>query len=123
MRALFERASSNEASGTCCFFAWSSRRRACSSRFDRSSTAFCFGGSTTDCWDYSGPGGGGSGGSLYLSADQLTLGTALVNAVAGAAGLGGASNGGAGGVGRIAVRYATGVTGTSTPAADVAVGQ
>jgi hypothetical protein len=85
-------------------------------------TAGCFGASTVVCWDYSGPGGGGAGGSLLLSSDQLTAGTSLVTAAAGAAGLGGSTSGGAGGVGRIAFRYATAVTGTSTPAADVAVG-
>jgi hypothetical protein len=50
------------------------------------------------------------------------MGPAAVTAVGGAAGLGGSSNGGAGGVGRVVVRYATSVTGTTTPVADVAVG-
>lgn len=86
-------------------------------------TAGCFGASTTNCWDYSGAGGGGAGGALYLSADVLSVGTSLVTAAAGAGGLGGSTNGGAGGVGRIVLRYATSVTGTSTPAANVAVGQ
>jgi hypothetical protein len=85
--------------------------------------AGCFGSSTTNCWDYSGPGGGGAGGSIYLSGGQLAVGTSLVTAVAGGGGFGGSSNGGAGGVGRIALRYATSITGTSTPAGDVAVGQ
>jgi hypothetical protein len=86
-------------------------------------TAGCSGSSTTSCWDFSGPGGGGAGGSIYLSGDQLAVGTSLVTAVAGGGGLGGSSNGGAGGVGRIALRYATTITGTSSPAGDVAVGQ
>jgi hypothetical protein len=85
-------------------------------------TAGCSGSSTTNCWDFSGAGGGGAGGSLYLSGNTVSVGTSLVSGVAGVAGLGGSTNGGAGGVGRIAVRYATTVTGTTTPAADVAVG-
>jgi hypothetical protein len=85
-------------------------------------TQGCFGNSTTACWDYSGAGGGGSGGSLYLYGATVTVGTSLVAATGGAAGLGGSTNGGAGGVGRIAIRYVTSVTGTTSPAADVAVG-
>jgi hypothetical protein len=85
-------------------------------------TAGCFGGSTTTCWDYSGAGGGGSGGSMYLSAGTVSMGASAVTAVAGAGGLGGSTNGGAGGVGRIVVRYVTSVTGTTTPLADVAIG-
>lgn len=81
--------------------------------------AGCFGGSITDCWDYSGAGGGGSGGSLYVVGHQLELGDSLVDASAGAAGLGGSTNGGVGGMGRIAVRYKTTLTGTSSPPADV----
>src|SRR6266496_3703196 len=38
-----------------------------------------------------------------------------------AVGLGGSVNGGTGGVGRIVVRYGTTVSGTTTPAADIAV--
>ncbi|HVV50023.1 MAG TPA: hypothetical protein VHO06_10225, partial [Polyangia bacterium] len=82
-------------------------------------TAGCFGSTTTSCWDFSGPGGGGAGGSIYLSGNQVSLGTSLVTAAAGAGGLGGESNGGTGGVGRIAVHYATSIAGTSTPAAAV----
>jgi hypothetical protein len=82
----------------------------------------CFGGSVVDCWDFSGPGGGGAGGSVYLSGGQLDVGTSLVTAAEGAAGLGGSTDGGAGGVGRVAFRYVTSITGTSTPAADVTVG-
>jgi formylglycine-generating enzyme required for sulfatase activity len=78
----------------------------------------CFGDPTSSCWDYSGPGGGGSGGSIYLSGDQVAIGASLVTAAAGAGGLGGESNGGDGGAGRIAVRYITSVSGNSTPAAD-----
>jgi hypothetical protein len=83
--------------------------------------AGCFGGSVTDCWDYSGAGGGGAGGSLYVSGDSLSLGDALVDAREGAAGLGGSTSGGKGGVGRIAVRYKTSLVGNSTPVADVAM--
>jgi hypothetical protein len=85
-------------------------------------TQGCFGSSTTTCWDYSGAGGGGSGGSLYLSGTTVSVGTSLVTTTGGAAGLGGSTNGGAGGVGRIAIRYTTSVTGTTSPAADVAIG-
>ncbi len=83
--------------------------------------AGCFGGSTEECWDYSGPGGGGAGGSLYLFGNHLTLGDELVDASGGAAGLGGSTNAGIGGVGRIAARYTTAIAGTSTPAAHVAM--
>jgi hypothetical protein len=81
----------------------------------------CFSMSTTECWDYSGPGGGGAGGSLLFSANQVDLGAALVSAEAGGGGQGGTSSGGAGGEGRIAVRYVTATTGTTTPASDLAV--
>lgn len=56
------------------------------------------GGSTTDCWDYSGPGGGGSGGTLALIT-ALASGPAI-SVDGGAGGLGGpAGNGGNGGRG------------------------
>jgi hypothetical protein len=85
-------------------------------------TPTCNGASTVDCWDYSGPGGGGAGGAVFLSAGQLTVGISLVTAVAGVGGVGGTTTGGAGGAGRIALRYITAITGTSSPAANVAVG-
>lgn len=34
----------------------------------------CRGGSTTSCYDYSGAGGGGSGGSLYLRGQVVNVG-------------------------------------------------
>jgi hypothetical protein len=83
--------------------------------------AGCFGESTTECWDYSGPGGGGAGGSLLLSANQIDVGNALVSADGGGPGPGGTSSGGAGGAGRIAVRYVTSIAGTTTPEADAAM--
>jgi hypothetical protein len=82
-------------------------------------TSGCFGSSTTTCWDFSGPGGGGAGGSIYLLGDQVDVGTSLVTAAGGVGGLGGESNGGNGGDGRISVHYATSIAGSTTPAADV----
>ena len=37
----------------------------------------CHGNNNTACWDMSGPGGGGSGGSIYLSAKVVNVGTLL----------------------------------------------
>ena len=34
----------------------------------------CQSNSQTDCWDYSGAGGGGSGGSIYLTAKYVNVG-------------------------------------------------
>ena len=82
----------------------------------------CYGTSTSACWDYSGPGGGGSGGSIYLFGSDLSLGVTLVSASAGAGGIGAITTGGVGGVGRIVVRYTNAVSGNTLPAADVAVG-
>ncbi|TAK18705.1 MAG: hypothetical protein EPO40_36510 [Myxococcaceae bacterium] len=59
----------------------------------------CFGSSTTSCWDYSGPGGGGSGGSI-LRRGTVLGGSASV--LGGAGGLGSQSgNAGAGSAGRL----------------------
>lgn len=75
------------------------------------------GGSTTVCWDYSGPGGAGSGGSVLLDAATASLGTNLVDASGGLGGLGDpAGDGGDGGDGRIAVHAVT-LTGATLPAA------
>jgi hypothetical protein len=75
------------------------------------------GASTTSCWDYSGPGGAGAGGSILLDANEATLGTELVAASGGFGGLGEASgDGGDGAEGRIAVHAAT-LTGTTLPVA------
>jgi len=71
----------------------------------------------------SGGGGGGAGGAIYVRAPAVSLGTSLVRARGGVAGddpgnCGTA--GGVGGVGRITVRGATTVMGTSLPAHAVA---
>jgi hypothetical protein len=56
------------------------------------------GGSTVDCWDYSGPGGGGSGGSVFVMAPSYT--GIAPNVDGGLGGLGGpAGNAGNGGLG------------------------
>jgi hypothetical protein len=78
------------------------------------------GGSITGCWDYSGPGGGGSGGSILFSASMASLGSNRVTAGAGLGGNGvdgAAGDGGLGGVGRIAVQYVSSLSGTTLPAA------
>ena len=36
--------------------------------------SFCHGDSQIGCWDNSGPGGGGSGGSIYLAAKYVNVG-------------------------------------------------
>lgn len=38
----------------------------------------CLGGSTTDCYDHTGPGGGGAGGSIVLESESLQLGSISV---------------------------------------------
>lgn len=73
--------------------------------------------SITSCWDYSGPGGAGSGGSILLDASQAALGAELVAANGGLGGLGiQAGDGGDGGDGRIAV-HSTTLTGITLPVA------
>jgi hypothetical protein len=77
------------------------------------------GASTTSCWDYSGPGGAGSGGSVLLDASESSLGAELVSASGGLGGLGNPSgDGGDGANGRIAVHALT-LTGSTLPAATV----
>jgi hypothetical protein len=77
---------------------------------------------TDGCYDFSGPGGGGAGGTVVLRASTLRLGASLVTARGGAAGVGdpmgnerspGAGSGGAGGSGRIFTAGA--LTGTTDP--------
>jgi len=58
--------------------------------------AGCFGSQTTWCWDYSGPGGGGAGGSIKLTTASTGL---TVDVSGGVGGLGGTTNGGAGALG------------------------
>ncbi|WP_146650510.1 calcium-binding EGF-like domain-containing protein [Labilithrix luteola] len=61
----------------------------------------CMGTSTVDCWDYSGPGGAGAGGSILVSAVSFS-GTTNVSGGAGGNGTDGlAGNGGNGGNGRV----------------------
>jgi len=66
----------------------------------------------------SGGGGGGAGGAIYLRTDSATLGANLVTATGGGSGDNPGNcgtPGGAGAVGRITVRGAASVTGTSDP--------
>lgn len=37
----------------------------------------CHGDNRTACWDMSGPGGGGSGGSIYLAGKVVNVGNAI----------------------------------------------
>jgi hypothetical protein len=77
------------------------------------------GASVTSCWDYSGPGGAGAGGSILLDANESSLGSELVAASGGLGGLGAPSgDGGDGADGRIAVHALT-LTGSTLPAATV----
>jgi len=83
----------------------------------------CTGGSSTvSCWDYSGPGGGGAGGSIHLTAKELVLGESLVRSLGGPGGRGieGLSgNGGAGSVGTVVASSVASVAGTTAPAFSV----
>ncbi|ESO82963.1 hypothetical protein LOTGIDRAFT_169789, partial [Lottia gigantea] len=64
----------------------------------------CQGSSTKSCWDTSGPGGGGSGGSVYISGQIVDVGHDRLWAMGGSGGAGGIGGcGGDGGVGRIHV--------------------
>jgi len=85
--------------------------------------ASCATNSTTDCYDYSGPGGGGSGGSVLLKAGAATLGTSIVTASGGLGGIatpqGAAYDAGNGGDGRVAVHSDTTLSGTTAPTATV----
>jgi hypothetical protein len=60
----------------------------------------------TSCWDYSGPGGGGAGGSIRLEAETFDFGAGDIRALGGAGGGGSdsyATDGGHGGAGRIVI--------------------
>ena len=46
----------------------------CPSACNQKTSIQCRGNSTRACWDMSGPGGGGSGGSIYLSAKLVNVG-------------------------------------------------
>ncbi|KAH3704407.1 hypothetical protein DPMN_079463, partial [Dreissena polymorpha] len=75
----------------------------CPDACDLTSPVRCLGNSTTACWDMSGPGGGGSGGTIYLSAKLVNVGFQKLWAMGGSGGTGGGSCGGDGGLGRIRV--------------------
>ena len=60
----------------------------------------CRGASQTDCWDYSGPGGGGSGGSVLVTAPSVTVPTSVSGGVGGNGHDSYAGDGGHGGAGR-----------------------
>ena len=83
-------------------------------------TEGCSGASTSDCWDTSGPGGGGAGGTIWLVAHALSFADSTVRANGGAGGLGGAAgNGGKGGDGRIGIESSTAPLGTAFPGASI----
>ncbi|KAK7092975.1 uncharacterized protein [Littorina saxatilis] len=68
----------------------------------------CNSNSTSACWDTSGPGGGGSGGSLYIRADVVDVGWDKLWLQGGSGGLGGTGGcGGDGGTGRVRVDAVT----------------
>ncbi|MHA2231713.1 MAG: hypothetical protein ACXAB4_04420, partial [Candidatus Hodarchaeales archaeon] len=69
----------------------------------------------TTAVDWAGAGGGGSGGSIWLRASTLTLGTNLVTAIGGTGGVQGqGNNGGNGGNGRIRLDNTT-LSGSTNP--------
>lgn len=65
-----------------------------------------------------GAGGGGAGGSLKLIGNTITLGAGIVTSNGGVGGTGGVEDGGDGGDGRIAVYYASSISGTTSPTYD-----
>lgn len=56
------------------FFCALFRCMGCPDSCDLKSPVRCLGNSTVACWDKSGPGGGGSGGTVYLSAKLVNAG-------------------------------------------------
>ncbi len=60
----------------------------------------CFGWETDRCWDWSGPGGGGSGGSVRIDGATVSV-SRVANGGAGGRAIGAAGNGGGGGQGRV----------------------
>ncbi len=74
--------------------------------------------STAMCWDFSGPGGGGAGGAIWLRGTTVHAGSALVRASGGSAGIGVGNNGGVGGAGRVTIAAET-LTGTTVPTATI----
>ncbi|XP_065838949.1 uncharacterized protein [Oscarella lobularis] len=67
------------------------------------------------CWPWSGPGGGGAGGSIYLRAPTVDIGVGQVTAVGGQGGYGAVGCGGDGGAGRIRIDSDV-LQGTTQPA-------
>ncbi|KAK3105850.1 hypothetical protein FSP39_007118 [Pinctada imbricata] len=78
----------------------------CPKDCDHKSLLSCSGNSTSACWDSSGPGGGGSGGSLFISGKVVNVGQRSLLAMGGSGGYGTLQGcGGDGGMGRIRVEY------------------
>eukprot|EP00118_Oscarella_pearsei_P013888 m.115146 g.115146 ORF g.115146 m.115146 type:complete len:2509 (+) comp37534_c0_seq1:25-7551(+) len=77
-------------------------------------TSTCRSSSKTTCWDWCGPGGGGAGGSVYLRALIVDIGTNKVTSLGGRGGFGSAGCGGSGGNGRIRIDYDQ-LTGSTNP--------
>jgi hypothetical protein len=77
--------------------------------------------SSSQCWDFSGPGGGGAGGTIRLRAAKLDLGTSLVHARGGTLGVGMGNFGGSGGSGRVFGGTAEFVGGTNPAFASEAI--
>ena len=69
----------------------------------RCSASRCSSPSPKRCWDLSGPGGGGAGGSVYLRAPKIDIGVERVTAVGGRGGYGTTGCGGDGGAGRVRI--------------------
>ncbi|XP_071103917.1 uncharacterized protein [Haliotis cracherodii] len=76
----------------------------CPASCKASNPSHCIGSSTSACWDMSGPGGGGSGGSMYMTGNVVDVGHNRLWANGGQGGYGGVGGcGGDGGVGRIQI--------------------
>eukprot|EP00106_Octopus_bimaculoides_P003830 XP_014771272.1 PREDICTED: uncharacterized protein LOC106869866 [Octopus bimaculoides] len=69
----------------------------------KSSGILCQSYNPTGCYDKSGPGGGGSGGSIHISGIYVNIGTDRLNTDGGLGGQGALMCGGKGGVGRILI--------------------
>lgn len=67
----------------------------------------CMSPSSSYCWDKSGPGGGGSGGSIYISGEMVNIGKNRLFAMGGNGGRGAYMCGGSGGFGRIYIQYSS----------------
>ena len=87
----------------------------CPNFFSRCSAATCNANLPWICWPWSGPGGGGAGGSIYLRAPTVDIGVGQVTAVGGQGGYGAVGCGGDGGAGRIRIDSDV-LQGTTQPA-------